>query len=116
KIGIQLQILRNITNPRKRSSVPIIIIGYKNNRKDAESSFYYFRTFDHKEIDLVILSEGRLTLLECKDGEEYGKKDIAGFALLQNSHFAQGKNAIICTTSSIYPVGENAYALPISSI
>ena len=93
-----------------------IIKSYKNNRKDAEASFFYFRNFDQKEIDLVILSEGRLTLVECKSGEEFGKRDIESFSLLQGSRYAMGKNAIVCTTRTIYPVGENAYALPVSAI
>ena len=71
-----------------------IIKSYKNNRKDAEASFYYFRTFDHSEVDLLINSEGRLTLAECKAGEEFKKKDIASFNLLQMTHYRLGKTPL----------------------
>ena len=93
-----------------------IIKSYKNNRKDAEASFFYLRTFDQKEIDLIILSEGRLTPVECKAGEEYKEKDIDGFRLLSGSRYELGKGAIVCTTDRVYPVGEKAYALPVSAI
>lgn len=93
-----------------------IIKSYKNNRKDAEASFYYFRTFDQNEIDLVILSEGRLTLVECKAGETFQARDVKAFRLLQGTRYEIDKGAIVCTTRSIYPIGENAYALPVTAI
>ena len=93
-----------------------IIKSYKNNRKDAEASFYYFRTFDRKEVDLVILTEGRLTLVECKSGEEFKKKDIDSFNLLKGTRYQLGKNAVVCTTRTIYPIGEDAYAFPVTAI
>ena len=93
-----------------------IIKSYKNNRKDAEASFYYFRTFDQNEIDLLILSEGRLTLVECKSGEEFRKKDIASFDLLKGTRYQLGKNAVVCTTRTIYPIGDDAYAFPVTAI
>ena len=93
-----------------------IIKSYKNNRKDAEASFHYFRTFDQKEIDLLILSEGRLTLVECKSGEEFRKKDIVSFDLLKGTRYQLGKNAVVCTTRTIYPIREDAYAFPVTAI
>lgn len=93
-----------------------IIKSYKNNRKDAEASFYYLRTFDQKKIDLLILSEGRLTLVECKSGEEFRKKDIVSFNLLKGTRYQLGKNAVVCTTRTIYPIGEDAYAFPVTAI
>ena len=93
-----------------------IIKSYKNNHRDVDASFYYYRTFEKDEIDLIILLDGQLTLLECKSGEKYGKDDIKAFDDLKNTEYKLGKNAIICTTHTIYPIGDNAYALPISSI
>lgn len=93
-----------------------IIKSYKNNHKDVDASFYYYRTFEKDEIDLIILLDGKLTLLECKSGEKYGKDDIKAFGDLKNTQYKLGKNAIICTTHTIYPIGDNTYALPVSSI
>jgi predicted AAA+ superfamily ATPase len=93
-----------------------IIKSYKNNRKDAEASFYYFRNTNQKEIDLIILSEGKLTLVECKAGEEFKKSDIASFDLLKGTRYQLAKGAIVCTTHAIYPLGDNAFALPVTAI
>lgn len=93
-----------------------IIKSYKNNHKDVYVSFYYYRTFEKKEIDLIILEDGNLSLIECKSGESYSKEDVKAFKELKGSKYNITKNAIICTAHSIYPIGEDSYALPISSI
>ena len=93
-----------------------IIKSYKNNHKDVNASFYYYRTFEKKEIDLIILEDGNLSLIECKSGESYGKEDIKVFKELKDSKYNISKNAIVCTTHLVYPIGEDAYALPISAI
>lgn len=93
-----------------------IIKSYRNNRKDVEASFYYYRTFEKDEIDLIILRDGKLTLVECKAGEKYDQDDIKAFEELRKTKLKMGKNAIVCTTHIIYPIGNNCYCLPISSI
>ena len=93
-----------------------IIKGYKNNRKDADTSFYYFRTFEKHEIDLIILHDGVLSLIECKSGEKYGKEDAKDFYELKGTKYKLQKTAIICTTQTIYSIGNDSYVLPISCI
>lgn len=93
-----------------------IIKSYKNNHKDVNASFYYYRTFEKKEIDLVILCDGALSLIECKAGEKYGKADISAFKDLEGTKFKLNKSAVVCTTHAIYPIGDNCYAVPVSSI
>ena len=93
-----------------------IIKGYKNNHKDADTSFYYFRTFEKREIDLIVLHDGKLSLIECKAGEKYGKEDTKDFAELKDTRFKLQKNVIICTAHTIYPIGDGSYVFPISSI
>lgn len=93
-----------------------IIKSYKNNHKEVETSFYYYRTFEKHEIDLVILRDGSLSLIECKAGEKYGNNDVKDFSELNGTKFKLQKNAIICTTKIIYSIGSDTYALPISSI
>lgn len=93
-----------------------IIKSYKNNHKDVETSFYYFRTFEKREIDLIILHDGTLSLIECKAGEKYDKDSVKDFYELKDTKFNLQKNAIVCTTHTIYPIGDDTYALPISSI
>ena len=93
-----------------------IIKSYKNNHKDVDASFYYFRTFEKREIDLVIIHDGSLSLVECKAGEKYGKEDAKDFLELKDTRLELKKNFIICTTQSIYSIGDNTFAVPISSI
>lgn len=93
-----------------------IIKSYKNNHKEVETSFYYYRTFEKHEIDLVILRDGSLSLIECKAGEKYGNNDVKDFSELNGTKFKLQTNAIICTTKIIYSIGGDTYALPISSI
>lgn len=93
-----------------------IIKSYKNNHKDVNAAFYYYRTFEKEEIDLVILCDGKLSLIECKAGEEYDKDDIKAFAKLKNTKYKLNKGVIICTTHTIYPIGNDCVVLPISSI
>ena len=93
-----------------------IIKSYKNNHKDVNASFYYYRDFEKDEIDLIILSDGTLSLIECKAGEEYNKSDIKAFDKLKNTQYKLNKGVIICTTHAIYPIGKNCLVLPISSI
>lgn len=93
-----------------------IIKSYKNNRGEKAASFYYYRDSSQHEIDFIILEDGKLNLLECKAGEQYSSKDIASFKELSKSKFEIVGKAIICTTKEPYPLGEGAYALPISSI
>ena len=93
-----------------------IIKSYKNNHKDIDEIFYYYRTFEKDEIDLIILCDGSLSLIECKSGEEYKKSDTKVFDDLKDTKFILKKSAIICTTHTIYPLGENCFVIPISSI
>ena len=93
-----------------------IIKSYKNNHKDVDASFYYFRTFDKDEVDLVIVSDGNISLVELQSGETYKKDDIKAFDLFKSTKLRRTKNAIVCTTHAIYSIGEDCYVLPVSSI
>lgn len=93
-----------------------IIKSYKNNRKDSEASFYYFRTFDKDEIDLVILYNGKISMIECKSGEKYTINDANKFKKFVDTKFSLNKNAIICTTHVIYSLGDNCFVLPVTAI
>ncbi len=93
-----------------------IIKSYKNNHRDVSATFYYYRNYEKEEIDLVILCDGKLSLIECKAGEEYNKDDVKVFAKLKNTKYQLDKGVIICTTHTIYPIGDNCFVLPISAI
>ena len=93
-----------------------IIKSYKNNRKDKETSFYYYRNSKKEEIDLIIVRDGKITMIECKSGEEYNLSSVQSFKNLDKTKLVKTNNAIICTTKNIYPLCKGVYVLPISSI
>ncbi len=87
---------------------------YLNNGKIA--NFYYYRDSNQNEIDLIILYDGELTLVECKSGISYDKKSISSFKQMLHSKYKIKGKCILCTTDTIYPLTNDAYALPISCI
>ncbi len=93
-----------------------IIKGYKNNRIDKETSFYYYRNSNQEEIDLIINRNGKLTLLECKSGEEFAAKDVKAFDNLTKTKLKIEDNAIICTTKTIYSIKKGIYVIPFTAI
>lgn len=93
-----------------------IIKGYKNNRIDKETSFYYYRNSNQEEIDLIINRNGKLTLLECKSGEEFDAKDVKAFDNLTKTKLKIEDNAIICTTKTIYSIKKGIYVIPFTAI
>ncbi|MBR2067343.1 MAG: ATP-binding protein [Solobacterium sp.] len=76
----------------------------------------YYRDNNQKEIDLVILKDGKLMLIECKSGQNYNIKDVSSFSAMDDTKYRKGTNAIICTTNKYYSIGNNEIVLPISSI
>lgn len=93
-----------------------IIKSYKNNRYDKETSFYYYRNSNQEEIDLIIVRDGKISLIECKSGEEFGSKDVSSFDNLSKTKLEMTNNAIICTTKNIYSIGKGIYVIPFTSI
>ena len=93
-----------------------ILKSYSNCRKDKSTSFYYYRDSQQNEIDLIILKDAKLTLLECKSGEQYSSKDLKAAKILKNSHYQIDGKGIICTCKSVYPIGDDCYLIPVTAI
>lgn len=93
-----------------------IIKSYKNNRYDKETSFHYYRNSKQEEIDLIIVRDGKISLIECKSGEEFNSKDVSSFDNLSKTRLEMTNNAIICTTKNIYSIGKGVYVIPFTSI
>lgn len=91
-----------------------IIKSYENTESYAE--FYYYRDNDQNEVDLIIQSNGELTLIEIKSGMNFNNSSIKGFKALEGSKYKINKSCIICLSSDIYKINDNVYALPISVI
>lgn len=88
---------------------------YKNNGK--RPNFFYYRDNDQKEIDLIILNEGKLHFVECKSGVSFNIGDVSSFETLRNkTNYEIGSWCIVCNTKEIYSIGNGIVVLPISAI
>lgn len=79
------------------------------------TGFHYFRD-QGNEIDLVMVSDGKLTLVECKSGMTYDAKDVRAFDRLDRSLLKVGPSCLVCLTEKMYPLRKDVYALPVTSI
>ena len=93
-----------------------LLKSYRNNRKDHEAAFYYYRDSKQHEVDFVLLRDGALTLLECKAGVSYALSDVSSFKQFDRSVYRIAGKAIICTCPEVYPLGNGTYAIPFTSI
>ena len=87
---------------------------YVNN--GIEPHFYYYRDNNMNEIDLVIIQDGKLHRVECKSGIKFNNSAVKGFKQLDKTNYQIGAKAIICNTDKIYPLDDDVYVLPLSSI
>ena len=91
-----------------------ILKSYSNNTEDA--GFYYYRDKNGNEIDLIMIRNGKLTLIECKAGMTYDSTDVKAFERLSHSNYEVGPSCLICLTEKAYPLKKDVYALPVTSI
>jgi len=91
-----------------------LLKSYRNGKK--ESPFYYYRDSNDKEINLVMIESGNVTLIECKAGIEFGWNDIKAMISGIPTQYPITNRYIICLTEKAYPVNDYVYALPITSI
>ena len=91
-----------------------ILKTYRNAKM--ESPFYYYRDGNNKEIDLVMVKDGKISLIECKSGIEFGWNDIKAMAHGIPSQYPIGSKCVMCLTDRPYPIKDDIYALPVTSI
>ncbi len=92
-----------------------IIKSYKNNGR--KPNFYYYRDNDQKEIDLIILDGGKLSLIECKNGISFKREDFKAFdTLAKKTKYEIESKCVICNTQNIYSLGDDILVLPVSVI
>lgn len=87
---------------------------YLNNGGDV--NFYYYRDSNQKEINLLILDDGKIHCVECKSGISYSKKAVSSFDAIKQTRYQLGTGLIICNTNTIYPIEKGVYAVPIAGI
>ena len=88
----------------------------KNDSCTEDAGFYYYRDKNGNEIDLIMIRNGKLTLIECKAGMTYDSTDVKAFERLSHSNYEVGPSCLICLTEKAYPLKKDVYALPVTSI
>ena len=91
-----------------------IMKSYSNNC--AGCNFFYYRDSNKNEIDLIILKNAKAHLVECKSGVSFDKNDVKAFKHMRSSSYEIAESCIICNTDIVYPISDNVFVLPMTSI
>lgn len=93
-----------------------IIKSYANQGIDTRSRLCYYRDNNGKEIDLIILENGKLYPIEIKKSADPGKIALKNFSVLNHLPEDIGAGAIICMTPMVIPLNDNNKLVPIRCI
>lgn len=93
-----------------------IIKGYVNHGIDVRSRLYFYRDNNGKEIDLLILENGKLYPVEIKKSADPGKNALKNFSVLNSLSENIGEGAVICMTPMVVPLDEKNKLIPVECI
>ncbi|MGN0416028.1 MAG: ATP-binding protein [Agathobacter sp.] len=93
-----------------------ILKGYANQGIDVRSRMFYYRDNNGKEIDLMILENGKIYPIEIKKSADPGKDPLKNFTVLDELTEEIGEGAIICMTPVVIPLDEKNKLVPIGCI
>lgn len=87
------------------------------NSGELDPPIYYYRDRDKREIDLIIMRDGKLHPLEIKKTMSPTIGDIRAFKVLDDlSGYERGAGGIICPAERLLPFGEQDRIIPINCI
>ena len=78
-----------------------------------EPKMFFYRDNNQNEIDLILVSDGKLDFIECKAGKKFGGDAIKGFRQLANTKFEINGQCVLCTTEDPYRIASGIFAFPI---
>ncbi len=93
-----------------------IIKSYANHGIDTRSRLCYYRDNNGKEIDLIILENGRLYPVEIKKSADPGRDALKNFNVLSALSMDVGEGAVICMTPIVIALDEKNKLVPIKCI
>lgn len=93
-----------------------IIKGYVNQGIDVRSRLCYYRDNNGKEIDLMILENGKLYPVEIKKSADPGKAALKNFNILNNLSEKIGEGAVICMTPMVIPLDDKNKLVPVKYV
>ena len=77
-----------------------------------KENFYFYRDKDAKEIDLLIVKDGRIYPIEFKKSSSPRKDHIKNFHLTGKLDLPDGEGALICLCDNYIPLNDNITAIP----
>ncbi len=77
-----------------------------------EAPFYYYRDKDRKEIDLLIVRDGRVHPVEVKKTVQPKREAVRHFSVLEKLGLELGVGAVICLTAERLPITAQVEAIP----
>lgn len=93
-----------------------IIKSYANHGIDFRSRLCYYRDNNGKEIDLMILENGKLYPVEIKKSADPGKSALKNFNILNSLPEEIGEGAVVCMTPMVIPLDEKNKLVPVGCI
>lgn len=77
-----------------------------------QAPFYYYRDKDQKEIDVLIVRDGRVHPVEIKKTAQPRRDAVRHFSVLANLGLETGAGAVICLVSERLPITAQVEAIP----
>lgn len=90
-----------------------IVKGYVNQGIDVRSRLCYYRDSNGKEIDLMILENGKIYPIEIKKSADPGKGALKNFSVLSQLSEEVAEGAILCMSSMVVPLDDKNQLVPI---
>jgi len=81
-----------------------------------KENFFFYRDKDAKEIDLLIIKDGKIFPFEFKKSASPKKDHIKNFQLLNKLNVPIGEGGLICLCNSYIPLSDNVTAIPVELI
>ncbi len=78
--------------------------------------FYYYRDKDKKEIDLLIVKDGKIYPLEIKKSASPRKSFVKHFPVLNKLKIKTGAGGVICLSEHFLPLDDNIFSIPVSFV
>ena len=79
-------------------------------------SIYYYRDKDTKEIDVVLLNDGKVHPIEIKKTGKVNNRLVNVFGVLEHLKVDVGEGAIICLYPEVLPVDRDNIIIPVGMI
>lgn len=76
-----------------------------------KTPFYFYRDNDQREVDLLIVQDGRVFPVEIKKTATPGKNDIRHFESLKRLNMPIDQGAIVCLTDTTLPITDTITAI-----